>query len=144
MLGGDFDICKQPILHEDAYGNAAVVSSLLRQSPTFRNVAVPSVREAYVQMVEAAIAMPVDPEKHEKLRAKLAMLNWMNPICKCCRAKAPGTYYYPCERCYLYLYCSPECRDKDRASHQLYCGDRGAPADPDDPTTPVVMKTKGN
>lgn len=133
-----FDMCQEPILHENAYQNPNMVAWLLQRSPTFHNKTVPSVRDAYVDTVVSVMPDPVDAEKRQKIRERLAMLNWINPICVRCHKKAPGTWYVPCQECYLYLYCGPECRSLHAEEHRAYCGRRDAPADPQDPCRPAI------
>ena len=146
MCAHELDICLLgPLPHELAYGQPNIVAGLLSVSPTFRNKAVPAVRNSYVEdtmrVAERAHTRGEPLPKREKIREMLAMLSWMNPICVRCRRKGPGTRYHYSEDCYLYMYCSEECMRADRDHHLTYCCKADAPSDPTDPMGPAFVTT---
>jgi hypothetical protein len=140
-----FDVCLVPLSHNVAYGNPNLIAWLLQSSETFRLKAVPSMRDSYLDVIEDYAKQHTKGEPctpRDTLRVQMAMCNWMNPICIHCGKKEPGTMYIPCDKCYLYHYCSVQCKCDDADTHAIYCGKKEAPYDEHDPTRPAMMQLK--
>ena len=134
------NITNEPLEWNPARGTDREFIRALLSDPNFASIAIPSVRDAYVNAVTSTAGEGKIGGGYSDfdIRVKLALCNWSNPICARCGRKGPGVVFAACPGCYLYHYCSPECAGADREKHAVTCGRADAPYDESDPQRPAV------